>query len=97
MLDITAFNIRTFELKLKENTVIHINPPKIKALKSIIRAAKSNDIDVLTTAIATILNNNKENRKFEQAWVDDNLSIDESKIILRDYFDWINGIKENPN
>ena len=96
MLDISSLNIRRFDVKIEGQT-ISLNPPKIKVLRKLINASKNDDIDEIIGCIVLIFNNNGNNKKFNDEWVEDNLTYDEMTILLKKYFEWVAEIQNNPN
>lgn len=97
MLDLTRINIRTFEVKFSDSTTLILNPPKIKVLKKIMSVASTNNIEDLITGIALILNSNKNDKKINEKWVEDNITFDEMLSLTKEYFTWVTEIQNNPN
>jgi len=98
MFDISTVNKRYFNIKLSE-TVLDVEPPKLKALKKITSLRKSgneNEIEDLCEAIQMILNKNKTGYIVSMGIIEE-LDLDQMNEILTAYFAWINGEKNNPN
>ncbi len=97
MLDLTKINIRTFEVKISDSLTLTLNPPKIKVLKKIMSVASTNNIEDLVTGITLILNSNKNKKKIDESWVEDNITFDEMLTLTKAYFEWVAEIQNNPN
>ena len=97
MLDLTKINIRTFEVKISDSLTLTLNPPKIKVLKKIMSVASTNNIEDLVTGITLIFNSNKNKKKIDESWVEDNITFDEMLTLTKAYFEWVAEIQNNPN
>jgi len=100
MFDINSLNVDHFKINLENNEIIDINPPKIKVLKKIMTLTKVTDetaIDEISNAILLILNSNKQGKKFNQDYIDENFTIQNMQEFLKQYFKWVSSIQNNPN
>ena len=99
MLDLSAYNVRNFEVKV---TGAHLNllPPKMKHIKKLNAIAKqlkkNEDLEGITDIVRLILERNDKNRKFDDAFID-KMSYVESKLLIQEYMKWVNSINKNPN
>jgi hypothetical protein len=100
MFDINSLNVDHFKINLENNEIIDINPPKIKVLKKIMTLTKVTDetaIDEISNAILLILNSNKQGKKFNQDYIDENFTIQNMQEFLKQYIKWVSSIQNNPN
>ena len=97
MLDITKIQTGTFQIKLNEDTVLNLRPPKVKLLKKIQNMARENDYTELIEGMVLILNSNTDGMEFDADFVEDYMRLDELIEVYQQYFEWIAGIKSNPN
>ena len=99
MIELSALNMRTFDVKLKSGDILHINPPKIKVLRKIFDLTKNseNDITTLSEATVLVLNCNSGKKVFDTEYVEENLDIKDISQLLQGYFSWVGEIKNNPN
>lgn len=83
MLDLSIYKSRYYEVKLDENLVVNIEPPKRKQLKKVLSLTKSmsgenlnkSDIDNLYVAVQIALSKNKENKSFTAESIEDYLDL----------------------
>lgn len=105
MYDMTKFKPRYFTMKLKNNRILDLEPPKMKILKRIasLSEVKNNDelsekdINNLTEAVSLALSKNKQGYKISQDKVDDEYDILEIVDFLNYYFEWVNSIQNSKN
>ena len=105
MYDMSKLKIRYFTMKLKNNKVIELEPPKMKVLKKIATLSKvSNDgelsdenITNLTEAVSLALSKNKQNYKVSSEKVDEEYDIFEILDFLTNYFEWVNNTQNQKN
>jgi hypothetical protein len=102
MFDMTVLTPRYFELKLPGGKIIEVEPPKIKVLRKIMEmtaeaADDINQIACLSEGLAMALSKNKQGKKFEASWIEDNFNIDELHDLLISYFDWVKEIHSSKN
>lgn len=105
MYDMTKLVPRHFKIKLKNNKIIEVEPPKLKVLKKILKLSsiKSNsdlteqDFENITIATSMALSKNKQNYEVAAKWLEDNHNIDELQNLLLNYFSWVNEIEDSKN
>lgn len=98
MFDLNIVSKRYFTVKIN-NTILHVEPPKIKVLKKITALSKSRNEDAmedLSEAVKMILNKNKKNYKVTSELVDE-LDFDQLNSILTAYFEWLSTEKNSKN
>lgn len=107
MLDLSKIKRRYFELKLGGEK-LELEPPKVKTLKNIMALSKElgdmdeSEIDFdavtrLTEVITGILSKNKQKKKFDAEYVEDNIDLDDMILILESYFEWVGKVQSDPN
>ena len=97
MLDLTIYKKRYYDVKINENDIIHLEPPKRKQLKTILSLTKNmnkdnindQDIDKLYEAALIAFNKNKENRTFTQEAIDDILGFNALYAFFDGYYTWV--------
>ena len=104
MYDMTQLVPRYFKIKLKNNKIIEVEPPKIKILKKIMKlgsTTESNvsdeDFDNIVLATSMALSKNKQNYNVSVGWLTENHNIDELYDMLNHYFVWVNEINNAKN
>lgn len=97
MLDLTIYKSRYYDIKLDENVVVNIEPPKRKQLKKILSLTKSvknnnlteEDIDSLYEAAEIAISKNKEGRKFTAEQIEEYLPLDAIIAFFDGYYNWV--------
>ena len=97
MLDLSVYKSRYYQVKLDENVVVNIEPPKRKQLKKILSLTKSvndanfseDDIDSLYEAAEIALSKNKENRTFTADDIEDYLDLSALVVFFDGYYTWV--------
>lgn len=97
MLDLSVYKSRYYQVKLDENVVVNIEPPKRKQLKKILSLTKSvndanfseEDIDSLYEAAEIALSKNKENRTFTADDIEDYLDLSALVVFFDGYYTWV--------
>ena len=97
MLDLSVYKSRYYEVKLDENTIINIEPPKRKQLKKILSLTKSineqnlgeSDIDNLYDAAEIALSKNKENKQFSTDDIENYLDLAALVAFFDGYYTWV--------
>ena len=103
MYDMSKFIPRYFNVKLKNNKIIDVEPPKLKVLKKIMALGTTKeemseqDFDNIIIATSIALSKNKQNYNVSTEWLTDNHNIDELMELLIHYFDWVNEINNSKN
>lgn len=104
MLDLQAFQEKTFEVKLVDGTIINLRKPSQKLVIDIMayeEKLKDKNIKVVIESfvglMVDILNNNTDGRKFNKAYVEKYFSLDLGKIFLEAYIDFVQEIQADPN
>ncbi|HAO61549.1 MAG TPA: hypothetical protein DCQ90_06435 [Erysipelotrichaceae bacterium] len=100
MFDINSMNKRYFEVRIN-GRLFEVEPPKVKTLKKIValqnnEGAESEALNELSEAVRVILSKNKEKKHVSIEVIDD-LDIDQMNEIITNYFEWISGVKKDPN
>ena len=97
MLDLSVYKSRYYEVKLDENTIINIEPPKRKQLKKVLTLTKSineqtlddGDIDNLYEAAEIALSKNKEGKTFTADNIEDYLDLAALVAFFDGYYGWV--------
>jgi hypothetical protein len=97
MLDLTIYKSRYYPVKISENEIINVEPPKRKQLKKILELTKNmksesldeNDIDNLYEAITIAINKNKENKILSSDKIDDIFSLNALYAFFEGYYTWV--------
>lgn len=97
MLDLSIYKSRYYPVKLDENTIINIEPPKRKQLKKVLSLTKSidektlndGDVDNLYEAAEIALSKNKEGKKFAAEEVEDYLDLAALVAFFDGYYSWV--------
>lgn len=97
MLDLSIYKSRYYEVKLDENLVVNIEPPKRKQLKKVLSLTKSmsgenlseSDIDNLYEAAQIALSKNKENKSFTAESIEDYLDLAALIAFFEGYYNWV--------
>lgn len=103
MYDMTKLIPRYFKIKLKNNKVLDVEPPKLKILKKIMKLGsikgemEEKDFDNMVLATSLALSKNKQDYKVSTEWLNDNHNIDELYGLLTNYFNWVNEIQNSKN
>ena len=99
MLDLSAYNIRKFNVKFK-GEVLNLLPPMLKQVKVINDHMKVISLgvtgDELKEAATLILNRNDKGKKFNTSTFEDE-PFDVAFKLVTSYVAWVNEIYENPN
>ena len=105
MFDLSIYKQRYFEVKLNNSLTVHIAMPTKKQLKNILSLTENikdekitgEGLDKLYSAIFIALNKNKENKKFNLEYVEDNFSITALYGFFDKYFTWVNDNLDQKN
>lgn len=106
MYDMTNLITRYFTIKFRNGLQLDVEPPKLKALKKILKVANvninnltdaENVFEDITEALTIALSKNKQNRKVTVDEIDDWLDIDEIIDLLNNYVEWIETINSSKN
>lgn len=106
MYDMTSLITRYFTVKFRNGLQLDVEPPKLKALKKILKVASvdtnnlkdvENMFEDMTEALSIALSKNKQNRKMTVDEIDDLLDIDEIIDLLNHYVVWIERINSSKN
>lgn len=97
MLDLTIYKSRYYEVKIGENNIVHLEPPKRKQLKTILSLTKSlnkenlsdTDIDNLYEAVLIAFNKNKEQKTFSEDDIDEILDFNGLYAFFEGYYSWV--------
>lgn len=103
MFDLNNFVKRFFTVKLKNNKVLEVLPPKLKNYRLI--ASLSNEYDVydpknvdnIIKALSLALSNNKQNYNISEKYIEDTFTYDEANNLLIQYIIWINEVISSKN
>ena len=101
-------NINDFRITMRDGTVFTLNTPKLKVLKKIMAVGKNlqnagddetglDELDQLSEAVALALSNNKEKRKVDVDYVDNNMNLDEIRAFITEYFGWVGSVFQEKN
>lgn len=105
MFDISSVSARYFPVHLvmpdeangQKAIDLDVEPPKLKQLNKLLKISKADQsdmIDELQTAVAGLLNKNKQGFKVPAEYVE-SLDIDQLTAILTAYFEWLNAERKN--
>lgn len=103
MFDMTKYITRYFQVKLKDETVIDVEPPKLNVLRQIAKISKDiesfneNDITALCTATSLALSKNRQNKKISIEYLEENFDYDLLYNLLVEYFNWVGEIQSSKN
>lgn len=105
MYDMTKYQVRYFDVKLKKGKIINVEPPKMKVLKKISTLSNiqnnneltERDIANLTEAVSLAISKNKQGYKVSAENIDEEYNIIEIMDFLNNYFSWVNEIHESKN
>lgn len=97
MLDLTIYKQRYYQIKLSDNDIINVEPPKRKQLKKILELTKcmnnddltEDDIEKLYEACLLAFNKNKEKREFNIDELDEILDLSSLLAFFDGYYSWI--------
>lgn len=100
----TKLITRYFTVKFRNGLQLDVEPPKLKALKKILKVSNANNIvdaesvfEDMTEALSIALSKNKQNRKVTVDEIDDWLDVDEIIDLLNNYVVWIEEINSSKN
>ena len=105
MLDLQAFQQRTYEVKLFDGEIIKLTKPSQKLVIDIIAYEEKmkdksnirNILDSFVSLIVDILNTNLEGRKFTRAYVEKYFSFELGMVFLEGYINFVQDINSDPN
>lgn len=97
MLDLSIYKSRYYPVKLDENIIINIEPPKRKQLKKVMSLTKGineqniseTDVDNLYEAAGIALSKNKENRPFTSEDIEEYLDLSALVAFFEGYYSWV--------
>ena len=95
---------KTWEVMLLDGEVIHIKKPTQGQLIKLYKMADDfesgknvNELKQLNNIVKNILNNNTENKSFDDKYITDNLTIDHLYALFEGYMQFIAEIETSPN
>ena len=103
MYDMTKLVTRYFKVKLKNQKVIDVEPPKLKIFREISKLANlvdefgEDEIDSLSNAVSLALSKNRQNYRVTQKQVEEWLNYDELYELLIAYFNWVAEVTSQKN
>lgn len=105
MYDMTKLKTRYFNIKLKNNKIIDIEPPKMKILNKIAalsdikdnKELSKTDISNLIEAVCLALNKNRQGYKITANQIEEEYNVLEIIDFLSAYFDWVKSIQNIKN
>lgn len=104
MYDMTNLMTRYFKVKLKNQKIIDVEPPKLKVFREISKLSKTvtddfgeNEIDQLTEAVSLALSKNKQHYKVSKEQIESWFNYDELYDLLIAYFTWVSEITTTKN
>lgn len=100
MLNFSAMKKRYFTIQFEDGTKVELLPPKMKVLRVVSDLTSQGNQDAmpdLISACALILSGNSKKKKYTEKFVEDNLDIDEAHMLIQQYFEWVGGIRNDPN
>lgn len=103
MYDMTKLVTRYFKVKLKNQKIIDVEPPKLKVFREVTKLAKlvddfgEDEIDSLTKAVSLALSKNRQNYKVSPEQIEEWLNYDELYDLLINYFSWVNEVTNSKN
>ena len=104
MLDLNAFQEKTFEVKLLDGTVVELKKPSQKLVIDIMaheEKMKNKDpkkvLNSFVNIMVEVLNNNTEGREFNRGYVEKYFSLDLGSLFLTAYIDFVKDIQSDPN
>lgn len=99
MLDLAQFQRQSFDVTLPDGTAVQLEPPKIKTLRQLEDMMKSGgaSVDMVADMLLLILNKNRAKKKFTKKQIDEQFETDIAAVLIGRYFDWVRGVKNDPN
>lgn len=103
MYDMTKLVTRYFKVKLKNNKIIDVEPPKLKVFREISKLASTIDnynedeIDSITKAVSLALSKNRQRYKISPDQIENWLNYDELYDLLLNYFKWVGEVTNSKN
>lgn len=103
MYDMTKLVTRYFKVKLKNQKIIDVEPPKLKIFREISKLAKvvdefgEDEVNSLSKAVSLALSKNKQNYRVTTSQVEEWLNYDELYDLLVKYFTWVNEVTNSKN
>lgn len=105
MLDLSVLKDKTYDIKLENGEVLHINKPTQRMMKTVIEMsevmqtgiADLEKIDKLFDFVTTIFNYNRDDKKFKKAQMEDMFDIAVAMYIVQDYLKFTSNVLADPN
>lgn len=105
MLDLQAFQQKTYEVRLFDGEVIKLTKPSQKLVIDILayeekmkdKSNVRNILDSFVSLIVDILNTNLEGRKFNRAYVEKFFSFELGMVFIEGYINFVQDINSDPN
>lgn len=101
MFDMNSVKKRSFAVSFS-GTTLHVEPPKVKLYKEIVQYAYAEVpqnlvYDNVTAALSAALSTNREGQEITEEMIEEAYNTDESRLLLREYMDWIKSEESSPN
>lgn len=104
MLDLSVFKEETFDIKFNEDDILHVKKPSEDlAIKILAHVNIKGDIEpqemlkITRDMTLSILNHNKDNRKFDNKFVKEKLPLNYQIAIIKSYTEFMTELENNPN
>lgn len=105
MLDLSVFEEETFDIKFSDDDIVHVKKPTeaiaIKILAHVnIKTDNMNADEMLKTTremTLTILNNNNDDKKYDNKFVKEKLPLSLQLAIIKGYTEFMTELEQNPN
>lgn len=99
MFDMNQISKRYWDVKLKDGQFLSVECPKLKTLRKItdLSKDKENIVGNLSEALAMALNKNKQGTEISADYIEETFDFDDINSLLTSYFEWVKGVKNNPN
>lgn len=98
MFSLLNVQTRYYEFTQPNGKVLHLEPPKLKALNKITKMGEATEPDELAAVIAPLISKNKEQRKIDADTIMEWMDADQCAEFLADFLGWVNHEKQaDPN
>ena len=104
VLDLSVFQEETFDIKFAEDDILHVKKPSEDlAIKLLAHVNIKGDIEpqemlkITRDMTLSILNHNKDDRKFDNKFVKDKLPLNMQIAIIKGYTNFMVELENNPN
>ncbi len=99
MFDMNNISKRYWDVKFTNGLILSVESPKLKTLRKItdLTKDKENIVENLCLALSMALSKNKQGKQITAGFIEDNFDMDNISMLLTNYFEWVKGVKNDPN